>query len=87
MANVNINEDNFFTQAGTDGEGRKWSYVNGAAKATQNDTLTLSSAGEVVWAIITDDTTGAIDAVTISGNVITLTGTNTGTVSGIVVFK
>lgn len=87
MANVDINEDKLLTQAGTDGEGRKFSFVASATKAAQNDTLTLRSASEIVYVVLSIDATGASETHTISGNVITLTSITTGTVSGIVVFK
>jgi len=87
MTNVNINEDKLLPQAGSDSEGRTFSFVTSAAKAAQNDTITLTSAKVIDWAILTIDATGASEDYTISGNVITLTSATTGAVSGIIISR
>lgn len=87
MANVSVSTTTELPQTSIDGGGYKIDYINGAIKASQSDTLTLSGATTIVWALLTDDTTGVIDAVTLSTNVITLTGATTGTVSGIVYYQ
>lgn len=87
MANVNTDTDRLLPQAGSDSSGRKFAFLNGVTKAAQNDTVTLVSANSVEYAFVTNDSDGAFDPVTISGNVITLTSADTGTVSGVVVYK
>lgn len=87
MANVNVSNDEFNPQSGSDSKGRKETIVSGESKATANDTLTFTSATTVVSAILFDDTTGVLDPITISGNVVTLTGATTGTVSGRVIYR
>jgi len=87
MTNVNLNEDALLPQAGTDSKGRKLSFVNSATKAAQNDTITLNGANSIDWAILTIDATGAAETYTPSGNVITLTSTTTGAVSGVILYR
>lgn len=87
MANVNVNNDIIFPQAGSDNEGRKKVFISGETKATQNDTLTLTGANSVLFANLQIDATGVSEPATISGNVITLTSVTTGTVSGEVIIK
>jgi len=87
MTNVDIATTIELPQTSLDGGGYKIDYVNGATKAAQNDTITITGATTVEWALLTDDTTGAVDEVTLSTNVITLTAATTGTVSGIIYYK
>lgn len=87
MANINISIDELLPQAGSDSKGRKIAFIDGATKATASDTITAGGITAVVWACITDDTTGVLDPVTLSTNVITLTGATTGTVSGWFIYR
>lgn len=87
MANVNTSIDQLLPQAGSDSAGRRFSFLSGATKAAQNDTVTITGANSVKYAFITNDSDGAFDPVTISGNVITLTSADTGTVSGVIVYN
>jgi len=57
-------------------------YVKGT-KAAQNDTLTVSELSSIDVAILV--CANALETYSTSGNVITLTSTNTGTVAGIVI--
>lgn len=87
MTNVNISIDSLLPQAGSDSKGRKIAFIDGAAKAAQNDTLTLGGATAIVYASVSIDATGASETNTISGNVLTLTSATTGTVSGIIIYR
>jgi len=87
MANVDVSTTKRLPQTSKDGEGNRIDYINGVTKVAQNDTLTITGAATIEWALITDDTTGAVDEVTLSTNVITLTAATTGTVSGIIYYK
>ena len=68
-------------------KGYKIGFLDSATKATQNDTVTIQNAKEVIWASLTIDADGTEEAVTISSNVITLTDATTGAVSGIVIYR
>ena len=57
-------------------------YVEGT-KAAQNDTITISELSTVDTAILVCG--NALETVTISNNVITLTSANTGAVKGLVI--
>jgi flavin-dependent dehydrogenase len=67
--------------------GLKIGFLDSAAKAAQNDTVTITNAKEVVYADLTIDADGTEESVTISGNTITLRDSTTGAVSGLVVYK
>ncbi len=86
MANINISVDQLLPQAGSDNAGRRISFSNSVTKVAQNDTVTLTGAATVVFALFTTDADGVADPVTISGNVITLTSATAGPVSGVIVF-
>lgn len=87
MANVNAVVVPIYPQAGADNKGRKLGFLDSATKAAQNDTVTVTNADEVVFAHLTIDADGTQEAVTISTNVITLTDTTTGAVSGLVYYR
>ena len=87
LVNVNVADVDMIPQAGADSQGRKKAIILAQAKATADDTLTITNASSVVYAIFTDDTTGVLDPVTITTNVIVLTGSTTGTVSGEIYYK
>jgi len=57
-------------------------FVKGT-KNNQNDTLTVSELSSIDVAILI--CSNALETYSVSGNVITLTSTNTGTVAGIVI--
>jgi len=87
MTNVDLAVKELNPLGGATNAGEKIGLVDSAAKAAQNDTLTVSNASTVISVLLHDDTTGVIDAGTISSNVITLTTAATGTVSGIIIYK
>ena len=87
MANVNATVQELLPQAGSDMKGTKIGFLNSATKATQNDTVTVTNATTVDYAILTIDADGTEESVTISGNVITCTDLTTGAVSGLVVYR
>jgi len=78
MTNVNVTAEDIVPQAGADLKGRKLKIIDSAAKAAQNDTVTVLGATLVQVLSCIDDTTGAHEAHTVSGNVITLTSVTTG---------
>lgn len=73
--------------AGATNSGYKVGFIDSAAKAAQNDTLTVTNADAIAWAGISNDGAGTFDAVTIATNVITLTGATTGACSGLIFYK
>ena len=81
MTNVNTAAVEISPQSGADSKGRKLGLIDSAAKAAQNDTVTVTNASTVsdiqVLSCI-HDATGAWEAHTVSGNVITLTSATTG---------
>ena len=88
MTNVNVSVDQLLPQAGSDLKGRRFALLSGAAKAAQNDTITLVGATKIVAVIgLVTDTAGAAEGFTFATNVLTLTSATTGTVSGIVVYQ
>jgi len=90
MANIDIALIELAPMGGIGGSSWKLGFVDSATKAGQNDTLTISNADSVAGigsVHLHDDTTGVMDAGTVSGAVITLTTAATGTVSGVVVYK
>jgi len=87
MTDVDVAGDRILENGGTGSAGQKVMYIDGAAKAAQNDTLTITNANTVLLAILQIDATGAAEPNTKSTNVITLTSATTGTVSGIVYYK
>lgn len=87
MANVNATVEEVSPQAGANMSGYLLGFLESATKAAQNDTVTVTNAEEVKWATLTIDADGSEEAVTISDNVITLTGATTGAVSGLVYYR
>jgi len=86
-ANVNVTLERI--GIGGNDSGIRISSINSEAKAAQSDTWTLLGASTVISVIVTDDTTGALEAITqsnISGNVVTLPSSTTGAKSGIVIY-
>lgn len=78
MANVNTAAENLLPQAGADSQGRKLGLIDSVAKASQNDTVTVTNASSVQVLSAIHDATGAFETHTVSGNVITLTSATTG---------
>lgn len=62
-------------------------YIDSGDKAAQNDTWTVKNAREVVLAWPTLDATGAAEAHTISGNVITLAGATGTACSALILYR
>jgi len=78
MTNVNAAAEELYPQAGADLKGRKLGLVDSVAKAAQNDTVTITNASSVQVVSAIDDTTGAFETHTVSGNVVTMTSATTG---------
>ncbi len=87
MANVNVTAGRLAEVGLATNAGIKLGLVDSATKAAQNDTWTVKNATTVLVAFVSDDSAGTLDAVTISGNVLTLTGVATGSASGFIIFK
>lgn len=69
-------------------EGIKLWVIDSASKAAQGDTITIVNATTVISALLTIDSTGVLEPVTISGNVITLlSATGSTHVSGVIAYK
>lgn len=85
--NVNASISEIAPLGGANGSGIKQGFLASTAKAAQNDTITILNIKEVLYADLRDVTTGAAEAPTISGKVITLTGAATGNVYGTIVYK
>lgn len=85
--NTNVYATEISPLGGATNAGVKIGFVDSGAKAAQNDTWTVKNASEVLAAYVADDSAGTMDAVTISTNVLTLTGAATGAASGIVIYK
>jgi len=87
MTNVSLVASEMAPLGGATNAGLKIGLIDSGAKAAQNDTWTVTNASEVVYAAVTDDSAGTHDAVTISANVLTLTGAATGAASGLVIYR
>jgi len=87
MTNVSLVASEMAPLGGATNAGLKIGLIDSGAKAAQNDTWTVTNASEVVYAAVTDDSAGTLDAVTISANVLTLTGAATGAASGLVIYR
>ena len=86
MANINAALEEIAPIGGSNGKGMKLGYLNGATKAAQNDTVTITNAKMVEFANISLDATGTAQTNTIATNVITVTAATAGTVSGFVYY-
>ncbi len=87
MTNTNVTAGRLAELGGATNSGIKIGFVDSAAKAAQNDTWTVKNAKEVLYAAVTDDSAGTLDACTISTNIITLTGAADGAASGFIIFR
>ena len=87
MVNVNAAAVDIYPQAGADSQGRKVGFVDSIAKASQNDTVTITNASSVQVLSIIDDTTGAFETHTVATNVVTMTSATTGAKTLMVLYK
>lgn len=87
VTNVSTTVTQISPIGGATNSGLKIGFLDSAAKAAQNDTVTVTNATTVEWAGLTIDADGTEEAVTLSTNVITLTDATTGAVSGLVIYK
>jgi hypothetical protein len=87
MTNTNVTAGRLAELGGATNAGLKIGFVDSGAKAAQNDTWTVKNAKEVLFALVTTDADGVADPVTISGNVITLTGSTETAGSGFIIFR
>jgi len=87
MTNVNATVTEIAPLGGATNAGLKLGRLKSATKAAQNDTVTITNAKAVDWAVLTIDADGSEEAVTIATNVITCTDATTGAVSGLVIYR
>lgn len=87
MADVKKTVSRIYSATASDSAGTKIGFLDSATKAAQNDTVTITNASSVLWCILTIDADGSEEAVTISGNTITLKDATTGAVSGLVIYR
>lgn len=87
MANVNISINRLYAATAAGSAGEQEGYAQAITKTTASDTVTVLNANDIINAYVTDVTTGVLDPVTISGNVLTLTGATTGTVDIRIIYK
>jgi hypothetical protein len=87
MTNANVTVTELGPMGGATNAGLKLGVVDSGAKAAQNDTWTVTNAKEIVMAYVADDSAGTLDAVTISTNVLTLTGAATGATTGLLIYR
>ena len=87
MTNVTASVTQVSPIDGSFNDGTRLVYLDTTAKAAQNDTVTIANATTVVWADLQIAATGAQEAYTVSGNVITCTSATTGSVKGLVLIK
>jgi len=86
--NINCTVTKFYPIGGTPNNGYKIGFLDAETKAAQDDTLTVTNASTIKWCAIEEDgTLGTDEEYSVSGNVITLTSDNTGTISGIIVYQ
>jgi hypothetical protein len=87
VTNTNVTATEIRPIGGGNNAGWKLGFIDSAAKAAQNDTWTVTNAKEVIWGIVTKDSDGVADAITISTNVITLTVNQTDAHSGLIIYR
>lgn len=87
MTNVNATVTEVAPLGGASNGGFKVGYLNSAAKAAQGDTVTVTNADGVEFALLTLDASGAHEPNTVSTNVITLPTASNGNVSGFVYYR
>ena len=88
MTNVNATVIEMAPVGGNGTKGWKLGYLITADKAAQNDTVTVTNANEVgKGSNLRIDATGAAETYTVSTNVITLTSSTTGAISGLLAYR
>lgn len=87
MTNTNVTAGRLAELGGANNSGIKIGFVDSGAKAAQNDTWTVMNAKLVLAAFLVTDANGVADPVTISTNVLTLTGATATAASGFIIFK
>jgi len=87
MTNANVTVERLSENGLVSSSGYKIGVISSGAKVAQNDTWTVLNVDEIVYINITDDSTGVVDANTISSNVVTLTNASTGAATGFIVYK
>ena len=88
--NIDVAMAEVTPMGGTSSKGWRIGFIDSVGKASQNDTITISNAGSVAGVgsvLMVSDSTGVIEAGTISGNVVTLTTAETGATSGLIIYK
>ncbi len=85
--NTNVTAGRLAELGGATNSGIKIGFVDSGAKAAQNDTWTVKNAKTVLAAFLVTDADGVADPVTISTNVLTLTGATATAASGFIIFK
>lgn len=85
--NTNVTAGRIAELGGASNSGLKLGFIDSGAFAAQNDTWTVKNAKEVIWCSCTVDADGVANPATISGNIITLTGTTATATSGFIIFK
>ena len=85
--NTNVTAGRIAELGGATNSGIKIGFVDSGAKVAQNDTWTVKNAKTVLFALIKDDSAGTAEAVTISGNILSLTSAADGATSGLIVFR
>jgi len=87
MTNTNVTAGRLAELGGATNSGIKIGFVDSGAKAAQNDTWTVKNATTVLATFLVTDADGVADPVTISANVLTLTGATATAASGFIIFK
>ncbi len=85
--NTNVTAGRLAELGGATNAGIKIGFVDSGAKAAQNDTWTVKNANTVLAAFLVTDADGIADPVTISTNILTLTGATATAASGFIIFK
>lgn len=87
MTNVNVTVERLAENGLASNSGLKFGVIDSATKAAQNDTLTVTNATTVIMAVAITDADGVADPVTISTNVLTLTGATATSPTVFIVYK
>ena len=85
--NTNVTAGRLAELGGATNAGIKIGFVDSGAKAAPNDTWTVKNANTVLAAFLVTDADGIADPVTISTNILTLTGATATAASGFIIFK
>jgi len=87
MTDTNLVATQLAPIGGATNSGIKIGIVESGAKAAQNDTWIITNASEVLHAEVRNDSSGTVDSVTTSTNIVTLAGTVTGAATGTIYFR